>query len=386
MQLGVQGVAAKRRLRDPFRFEGAPSRSHAAITRSNASRPRSGSAGGEAIAGAGCARGSAHRGAHRPGATAGATPARPPRAAAPGRGAAPGAPVDEARARHLDLEGGVLAEERVGPRGEQHSAFGQAVEQPRGDPSRRLVVEVDEDVAAEDEVHPEGAGRRVVFLADEVEALEAHLVPDAIDEDAAPSDMAEVVLEELAAHAAHRPVRVRARARLLEGGGGEVGAQDDGAVVQPFLLEQDGEAVGLLARRAARAPDPGARRPLSRRRLRAGSTSRRTRSIWSGSRMKWVSPTVSSSTRSSRAIPSRADQDEVGGEVVRSRALHGARDAGLRLHPPVGREHHARPFRHQGEDLRVLASTSSGARISGRRASASSREAASAAERKVVRS
>jgi hypothetical protein len=101
-----------------------------------------------------------------------------------------------------------------------------------------------------------GAGRRVVFLANEIEALEAHLVPNSIDEDATPSHMAEVVLEQLAAHAPHRPVRIRARARFLKGGGGEVGAQDDAAVVQPLLLDQDGEAVGLLARRAARAPDP----------------------------------------------------------------------------------------------------------------------------------
>ena len=47
-----------------------------------------------------------------------------------------GAPVHEAHARHLDFERRELAEERVGARGEQHSAWGQAVEEPRGDPSR----------------------------------------------------------------------------------------------------------------------------------------------------------------------------------------------------------------------------------------------------------
>src|SRR5258706_2676396 len=127
--------------------------------------------------------------------------------------------------------------------------------EPRGDPSHLLGAEIDEDVAAEDEVHGGGAGRRVVVPADEIEALEAHLAANPIDENAASSGMEEVVLEESAADVAHRVVRIRAGAGLLQGGGGEIGAQNDGAFVQAFLFEQDGQAVGLLARRAARAPD-----------------------------------------------------------------------------------------------------------------------------------
>ena len=73
-----------------------------------------------------------------------------------------------------------------------------------------------------------------------------------------------------------------------------------------------------------------------------------------------------------------ADHLEVGVEVVRSRPLHGARDARVRFQAPVGREHHARPLRHQSEEL--LFHPRPGAR------SASSSEAASASERKVVRS
>ena len=87
-----------------------------------------------------------------------------------------------------------------------------------------------------------------------------------------PPRMQEIVLEELIAHPPHRPVGVRRRARLGQGDGGDVGAQHDGAVGQALPPRAGWRGCRLPRRSRSRRSRSGsaARSPASPS---AGSTS-----------------------------------------------------------------------------------------------------------------
>ena len=219
------------------------------------------------------------------------------------------APVEHPLVRHDLLERDRGRQRRVGRGGDQPTAVRERREQPAGHGPDRLRVEVDQDVAAEDQVHPPDARRqRGVIVLGEVVVFEADEPADLVTDDPVVTAFSEVWQGGRRARAAERPVAVNAPSRLGRRGFRDVGCQQIGSAGEPLLNEGDGQRIGLLAGGAPRAS--GTRTCPAPARPDLGSTVRRINWNCAGSRKKYVSPTVSSamrscSARSSLAIRSR---------------------------------------------------------------------------------
>ena len=125
-------------------------------------------------------------------------------------------------------------------------------------------IEVDEDVAAEDEIVP--AVERGIPVGGEVQVLEGDALPDPVVEAELGAVAAEVTSREGLVGAAERPGAIPGLARPGEDRPADVGAEDARSPGEPLLLQEDRQRIGLLARGASGAPDvddvPGVRRAL----------------------------------------------------------------------------------------------------------------------------
>src|SRR5579883_121777 len=163
--------------------------------------------------------------------------------------------VVEGLVREDDVEAVLEAPEHLGVPEEERASRGEHVPEARDDALTDLGAEVDDDVPAEDRVPGARRGARVGVLH-EVVGVELDRGADGVRHLGAPVGRVEERPEPLRDLAAHVGA-VDSTPRAAEGGLDDVGRED---VARARLVRREGardhgDRVGLLARRAARAPD-----------------------------------------------------------------------------------------------------------------------------------
>ncbi len=148
-----------------------------------------------------------------------------------------------------------VVEQHLGLAQEQEARVGQREVELADDGGLGLGVEVHQRVPGHQQIHP-GDGR----IAGQVVTPEYHLPAQITAEGMLRAAGLEVLLAELLADLRNLAFGIDARARLGQGALVEVGGVDlhpaDELVQAHGLHQHDGQGVGLLASRAARAPDP----------------------------------------------------------------------------------------------------------------------------------
>ena len=150
----------------------------------------------------------------------------------------------------------MLFQGRIARPGDQPTARNQRVVQPlRHFPDRRP-VEVDQDIAAEDQIQPHGPGHeRRVNVQGEVQELELHqLAQRRIDV------ITVAVSNQIGAgrhrrSASQRPFAIHPLAGLAEGHGRDVRGQDMRLAGEPLLGADHGQRVRFFARCTTGTPD-----------------------------------------------------------------------------------------------------------------------------------